>query len=65
MRDDLIFWRNIDLKGTAYLNLFSGISEIYMENNHQIVLWAHLKDGIYRLDVSTILRHTYIFSVQY
>jgi hypothetical protein len=65
MGDNLISWSKIDAKGTAYLNLSTGVSEIRMKNNHQIVLRAHLKDGIYHLDVSTILGHAYIFSVQY
>jgi hypothetical protein len=65
MGDNLISWSKIDSKGTAYLNSSSGVSEIRMKNNHQTVLRAHLKDGIYHLDVSTILGHAYISSVQF
>jgi hypothetical protein len=61
MGDNLISWSKIDSKGTAYLNSSSGITEIRMKNNHQTVLRAHLKDGIYHLDVSTILGHAYIY----
>jgi hypothetical protein len=65
MGDNLISWSKIDSKKTTYLNSSSSVSEICMKNNNQTVLRAHLKDGIYHLDVSTILGHAYISSVQF